>query len=140
VNREISEVNGFGQPLRRDLATPADQQLAKTPAPKAAAGVEEGEPVFGRQRQDLFQKAWSFGAGSGKERVDGSKDGREGLVPVQIQKPASDFPATGANGEQMKELLVLLHGSIHGKPALQGAGIEVFVLHGNLLSIFCAGA
>jgi hypothetical protein len=96
--------------------------------------MESIEALFRIQGEKLFQKPRSLGTGPGECGIDQSKDRREGMGPVEIKEPASDLPAAGADGEQMKELLVLLHGSIHGKPALQGGGIEVLVLHGILLA------
>jgi hypothetical protein len=101
--------------------------------------MESVEALFRIQGEKLFQEPRSLGTGPGERGIDRSKDGRESLGPVEIEEPASYLPATWADGEQMKELLVLLHGSIHGEPALQGGGIEVLVLHGFLLGIFLSG-
>jgi hypothetical protein len=96
--------------------------------------MESIEALFRIQGEKLFQEPRSLGTGPGERGIDQSEDRRESLGPMEIEEPASYLPATGADGEQMKELLVLLHGSIHGKPALQGGGIEVLVLHGILLA------
>jgi hypothetical protein len=52
---------------------------------------------------------------------------------VKLEQPAADLAAAGADGEQVKELLVLPHRPVCGEQVLQGVGIEMVVLHANLL-------
>jgi hypothetical protein len=76
-----------------------------------------GKRVLGQSRE-LFQKPRRFGAGAGQGGVDGTKEGRKGFGLVKLEQPAAHLSASGAHGQQMEELLVLLDRPIRGKQAV----------------------
>jgi hypothetical protein len=84
------------------------------------------------KRKKLLQEPKRLTTGSGEGGVDRPKDKRKGTGLMKLEQPAADLPTPGTDGEQMKEMLVLLRGSIHGEPAVQGGGIEMLVLHAIL--------
>jgi hypothetical protein len=134
VDREVGKVEGLGGLLRSGLAAPANQQLAEAPTHEAQVVMEAGEAFLRSQREKVFQEPRRLGAGSGEGGVDRSEDRGERIGLVKCEKPASHLPAARANGEQVKELLVLLHRPICCEQVLQSGGIEMPVLHVSLLS------
>jgi len=95
--------------------------------------VEAGEACFRIEGKELAQELRRLGAGAGEGGVDGAEDWGEGLGLVKLEQPAADLSAARADGEQVKELLVLLHCPVCGEQVLQGGGIEMLVLHAILL-------
>jgi hypothetical protein len=95
--------------------------------------VKASETFLRSQEEKLFQEPRSLGARPGEGGIDEPEDRRECVGLVKLEQPASHLPAARADGEQVKELLVLLRRSVCGEQVLQGGGIEMFVLHAILL-------
>ena len=57
---------------------------------------------------------------------------------MQLEEPAADLSAPGTDGQQVKEVLILLGRPIHGEQTLQRGGIQVLVLHAILLRVSSA--
>jgi len=133
MDRQVGEVEGFGGLLGGGLAARAGEELAKTPAHEACVVVETDETFFGIEREELRQELRRLGTGPGEGGIDGAEKGGKGLGLVKLEQPAADLSALWTDGEQVEELLVLLRGAVRGEQALQGGGIEMFVLHAILL-------
>ncbi len=48
--------------------------------------------------------------------------------PVEVQEPASHLVALRTDGELVQEILILVLGPVYDQHALQGCGIQMFVL------------
>ena len=55
---------------------------------------------------------------------------------MKLKNPPADLSARRADGQKMKKLLILVGRPVCGEQALQGGGIEMSVLHADLLSLF----
>lgn len=132
MNGQIGEVDGVGWLLGCGLA-PAGQQLAETPACEAPVGMNAGEAFLHVKCEEIVQEARRLGSGPGEGSVDEPEDRRKAVRLVKLEQPASYLPASGADGEQVEELFVLLRRPVGGEQILQGSGIEMLVLHSILL-------
>jgi len=94
--------------------------------------VEAGKAFLWIEGEELFEEPRRFGARPGQGGVDQTEDRRKCVGFVKLEQPAADLFTSGADGEQMEELLVLLRRPVRGEQALQGGGIEVLVLHAIL--------
>jgi hypothetical protein len=133
MNGQVGEVDGLGRLLRRGLAALADQQLAQAPAHETRIGMQPGEAFLRSQGEKLLQEPGRFGARPCEGGVDESENRVKDVGLMKLEQPASNLSTTGANGEQVEELLVLLRRPVCGQLALQGGGIEMSVLHAILL-------
>ena len=87
--------------------------------------MEEGQAVLRIERGELRQKSGRLGAGPGEGGIDRPEDWREGAGLMKLKQPAAHLLALGADGQQMKELLILPHRPVQGEQMLQSGGIEV---------------
>jgi hypothetical protein len=77
--------------------------------------MKAGQAFLRIEGEEFLQQLGRFGAGPGEGGVDRTEDRRQGFGLVQLEQPAADVSAAVADGEQMEELLVLLHRSICGE-------------------------
>jgi hypothetical protein len=108
VDGQVGEVGGLGGVFRCGLAALVDEELAESPAHKAWSDVEMGKAVLGVEGGELFQELGRFSTGPSQDGVDQAEDGREGVGPVQIEKPAAHLSTGRTHRQSVEELLVLL--------------------------------
>ena len=94
--------------------------------------MEAGEAFLRIEGEEFLQQAEGLGTRASQGGVDRAEDRRELFGLVKLEQPAADLSAAGANGEQVKELLVLVRCPVCGEQVPQGGGIEMSVLHAIL--------